>query len=134
MVHIWLFVVGTSRSLIRIHQTGSHWSPSCFRVGNALTHWSMSRSCFTLGEGEGPIYKTLLVLTPSNMNNIIEWCIWKHNGTKQTLMLNQSHHFLKMLEDVKNTCIVYDKTELGNKTITVCNACTVSRPKFINRS
>lgn len=32
-------------------------------------------------------------------------------------MLNQSHHFLKMLEDVKNTCIVYDKTELGNKTI-----------------
>lgn len=39
-----------------------------------------------------------------------------------------------MLEDVKNTCIVYDKTELGNKTITVCNACTVSRPEFINRS
>lgn len=42
--------------------------------------------------------------------------------------------FLKMLEDVKNTCIVYGKTELGNKTITVCNACTVSRPEFTNRS
>lgn len=58
----------------------------------------------------------------------------KTQWNQQTSMLNQSHHFLKMLEDVKNTCIVYDKTELGNKTITVCNACTVSRPKFINRS
>lgn len=41
-----------------------------------------------------------------------------------------------MLEDVKNTCIVYYIVywELGNKTITVCNACSVSRPEFTNRS
>lgn len=38
-----------------------------------------------------------------------------------------------MLEDVKNICIVYDKMELGNKIISVCNVCIVSRFEFINR-